>query len=301
MTKKPKIMITGANGFTGVHACHYFKKAGYDVIAVFRTSPARITDERIQMELCDLTDKHQVNRLISRTKPDQVLHLAGQNNVLESWNDPIVSLEANGMSTAYLVDAIRKENYHCKIIVVGSAFQVDLSMTSFLLHPYSLTKTIQTLIAQAWESLYGMDIVIAKPSNLIGPGESKGVCSILAKKVAELEVYDSEKVLTVNNLLAHRDFLDVRDAVSAYEKIFQIGKSGAIYDISSGKSRSLKEVTDTLQNLSKIEMRVHAINNTQEKILVTTNKELLDAGWKPLIPFEKSLEDILNYQRQNLL
>ncbi|MFF2753732.1 NAD-dependent epimerase/dehydratase family protein [Psychrobacillus sp. NPDC058041] len=300
MKRKARIMITGANGFTGLHACQYFKKAGYDVIAVSRELQTNILDERIHLEQCDLTDKHQVRNLIRKAIPDQILHLAGQNNVQDSWNEPITSLEANAMSTAYIIDSIRQENLPCKIIIVGSALQLDLRKSSLFQDPYSLSKTIQVLVAQSWESLYGMDIVIAKPSNLIGPGDSTGVCSILAKKVAEMELRGSERVLTVNNLFVQRDFIDVRDAIRAYEKLFDIGKSGEIYDISSGKPRFLKDITDALQNLSMVDFNIQTLQNNHEKIEVTTPKKLLNAGWSPLISFEKSLEDILVYQRENL-
>ncbi|TQR21665.1 NAD-dependent epimerase/dehydratase family protein [Psychrobacillus vulpis] len=301
MKSKPRLLITGANGFTGIHACHYFKKAGYEVIAVTRSPMSRIFDERIRLEQCDLSDKYQVKNLIQKTRPDRLLHLAGQNHVQESWTDPITSLEANAMSTALLIEAIRQEDIDCKIIIIGSALQFDLSKFSSLQHPYSLSKTIQVLIAQSWELLYGMDIVIVKSSNLIGPGVSNGVCSILAKKVAAMELHDTERVLTVNNLFAQRDFVDVRDAIRAYDKLFNVGKAGTIYDISSGKPRYLKEITDTLQALSFVDIEIQSLENKKEKIDVIKPSLLLDVGWSPLIPFEKSIEEVLNYQRKNLL
>jgi GDP-4-dehydro-6-deoxy-D-mannose reductase len=205
------------------------------------------------------------------------------------------------MSTAYLIDAIRQGNFPCKIIIVGSVLQVDGNKVTSLQHPYSLSKTMQVLIAKSWESLYGMDIVIANPSNLIGPGQSSGVCSILAKQVAEMELRARERVLTVNNLFARRDFLDVRDAVRAYEKLFNIGKSGEVYNITSGHPRYLKEVTEVLRKLSMVDIVVQTLGNVHEKLDIASPKKLLEAGWSPIISFEKSLEDILSYQRKNLL
>lgn len=301
MKRKPQLLITGANGFTGIHACRYFKKIGYDVTAVSRTVHGKVVDERIHLIQCDLTDKQQVKNLIQKTRPDKVLHLAGQNHVQESWSDPITSLEANVLSTAYLMEAIRQENILCKTIIVGSTLQFDLQHISSLQHPYSLSKTIQVLIAQAWEALYGLDIVIAKPSNLIGPGMSNGICSILAKKVAEMEKHPTEKMLTVNNLHAQRDFLDVRDAIRAYEKLFNAGKAGTVYEITSGRPRYLKEITDALQTLSIVEIDVQSLEDRKETLDVISPTLLLNTGWSPLISFEKSMEDILNYQRENLL
>ncbi|WP_219838434.1 hypothetical protein [Paenibacillus sp. R14(2021)] len=40
---------------------------------------------------------------------------------------------------------------------------------------------MQVLVAQSWAALYGMDVVVAEPSNLIGPGRSGGLCGLLAR------------------------------------------------------------------------------------------------------------------------
>ena len=297
LTIPPRVMITGANGFTGQHACIYFKKVGYHVIAVTRTKTEILSDHQISYEHCELTDKQSVFSLIKKTKPDFLLHLAGQNHVGKSWTDPITSFEANVMSTAYLLEAIRQENPICKIIIVGSTLQFNPNNLSSLLHPYSLSKTIQAIIAESWETLYGMDILIAKPSNLIGPGVSNGVCSILAKKVIDMELHDAEKILEVNNLYVKRDFLDVRDAITAYETLFKSGVSGEVYVVSSGKSRYLKEITDSLRLFSTIEFDIKTIHNSPEKTDEFTPSLLKSIGWEPNIPFEDSIISILNYYR----
>ncbi|MEK3973516.1 NAD-dependent epimerase/dehydratase family protein [Psychrobacillus sp. FSL K6-1267] len=297
---KQKIMITGATGFTGSHACQHFKRNGYNVIAVSRSIKTYVNEENILVEQCDLTNKYEVNKLIQRVQPNYLLHLAGQNHVQESWLDPIASLEANALSTAFLMEALRQYSPPCKAIVVGSALQFNLSNISSLSHPYSLSKSLQVLIAQSWEALFDMNIIIAKPSNLIGPGVSNGVCSILAKQVAELEILKGAGNITVNNLYAQRDFIDVRDAVLAYEKILQYGQSGEVYDISSGRPRFVKDITDCLMALSNVPLDVNAVENISEKIQAVEPKALLDIGWNPSIPFENSMEDILNYHRELL-
>lgn len=294
----PSIMITGANGFTGQHACKYFINAGYHVIAITRTNKHLSSENLITYEHCNLTNKQSVFSLIKKSKPDFLLHLAGQNHVGKSWNDPITSVEANVMSTAYLLEALRHEKPTCKIIIVGSTLQFDPNNLSSLLHPYSLSKTMQTLIAQSWGSLYGMNIIIAKPSNLIGPGESNGVCSILAKKVINMELHDADKILEINNLYVKRDFLDVRDAIAAYEMLFNNGISGEVYVISSGKSRYLKEITDSLRLLSSIEFVIKTLYSSPEKTDEITPTLLQSMGWKPTIPFEDSMKAILDYYRE---
>ena len=297
---KLKLLITGATGFTGIHACRHFQKAGYEVIGVSR-HPSKIVSEQARFESCDLTNKNELTDLIQKYKPDRVLHLAGQNHVPSSWANPISSLEINTMSTANLLEAIRQQTPICKVLVVGSALQFDVNDITTLNNPYSLSKTLQVLVAQSWEILYEMNIVIAKPSNLIGPGNSNGVCSLLARKVAEMELLGAEKVLKVNNLLAQRDFLDVRDAVCGYEILFNKGQTGSIHDMTSGLPRYLKEITSSLQAISSVDFKVESVEDKLEETVSKLSSDLLLENMPAFIRFEKSMEDILNYQRSLLL
>jgi len=291
------LLITGASGFTGQHACRHFLKAGYAVTGVTRN---HISNSQIQVEKCNLTDKEAVRNLVKKVQPQYILHLAGQNHVGLSWNDPVSTLEANFLSTLYLIDAIRHENLNCKTVVVGSALQFELNDMSTLTHPYSFSKTLQVQVAQAWANLYNLHIVIAKPSNLIGPGLSNGVCSIFAKKIVNMEEDKAQNVLEVNNLSAQRDFIDVRDAVSAYEILLTNGKSGEVYEISSGNSYSLKEIVTKLKSLTTIDFQVKSQEHilSEEKVLITPNK-IMKLGWKPTISLQSSMEDILNFYREN--
>ncbi|HLG26229.1 MAG TPA: UDP-2-acetamido-2,6-dideoxy-hexulose 4-reductase, partial [Paenisporosarcina sp.] len=59
------------------------------------------------------------------------------------------------------------------------------------------------------------------------------------KKVIDMELHNAEKNLEVNNLYVKRDFSDVRDAIAAYEMLFDYGIFGEDYVVSSGKSRYL--------------------------------------------------------------
>ncbi len=299
MGRMPKLLITGASGFTGQHACNHFVNAGFAVTAVSRKG---LGNGQVQIELCDLTNKESVGKLVKKVKPDYLLHLAGQNHVGTSWIDPVSSLEANAMSTLYLLEALRQENPDCKVVIVGSALQFDPQNISTLTHPYSLSKTLQVLIAQSWGVLYNMNIVIAKPSNLIGPGISNGVCSIFAKKIVDMEENNAEKVLEVNNLQAKRDFVDVRDAVRAYETLLTKGKSGEIYEIASGENRSLAEIINQFNSFTKVEFKVKIQTNKtiEEEHTEIDLCKINNVGWQPIMPFKTSILDTLNFYRNNM-
>ncbi|MCM3541152.1 NAD-dependent epimerase/dehydratase family protein [Priestia endophytica] len=297
MNPQGNLLITGATGFTGIHACHHFIKRGFNVTAVARKKA--YLPKNVHVEYCELTNKKEIENIIQKIRPQYVLHLAGQNHVGQSWEDPIASLEINSLSTAYLLEALRQNAPSCRAVIVGSALQFYLTQLPTLSHPYSLSKTIQILIAQSWASLYNMDIVIAKPSNLIGPGLSNGVCSILAQRIVEMEENKADKVLEVNNLYDRRDFLDVRDAVRAYETLLIKGTPKKTYEVTSGKSKSLDEVTETFKALTAVDFKIKSKSNEKlEPFIKMKPLELNNLGWEQEISFSSSLKDILDFYRQ---
>lgn len=291
----PKLLITGANGFTGKHALSFFQDKGYNCIAVTRQQ-GEILEARTSKQ-CNLLRREEVELLIQQTVPNYVLHLAAQNHVGESWNDPVHTMETNILPTLYLLEAIRQVNPACKIIIVGSTLQYNPQNILTLSHPYSLSKTLQTIIAQSWEVLYQMNVVIAKPSNLIGPGESNGICSILAKKIVDIERNIGDKVLEVSNLQARRDFLDVRDAIRGYDTLLQSGKKGEIYEMATGKTLSIEEVMNIFMQHTKAQFSISSKYNLTDDIFKGNPHELMKLGWKPIVPYETSLADILNFYR----
>lgn len=292
----PRILITGAAGFTGRQACQFFSEEGYDVIPVVRTKTGSEFESKYRVIPCDLTDKNGVMNLISCFRPDYVLHLAGINAVGQSWNAPIMVIEANVMSTLYLLEAIRNSGKPSKVIIVGSALEIDLTKNNFPPHPYSLSKTVQTLLSQSWANLFNMDIMIARPANLIGPGHSNGICSIIARQIAAMINGNREKVIEVNDLSVRRDFLDVRDAVKAYHILCEKGLSGNVYNIATGVTHSLEEMILVFKDIIGFDITLYSKTSipetTDSKIDTSTMKKL---GWSPTIPFQQSIKDVLTF------
>ncbi|MBW3496787.1 NAD(P)-dependent oxidoreductase [Bacillus sp. FDAARGOS_1420] len=297
MNQRSKLLITGASGFTGEHACKHFSEGGYSVIAVTRNR-SLIRCKDVQTYYCELTNKNEVNQLIEKVKPDFFLHLAGVNHVGDSWKDPITTLEANVLSTIYLIDATRQLNPACRIVIVGSSLQTDFSDISNLSHPYSLSKTLQLLVSQAWVKLYNMNIVIVNPSNIIGPGCSNGINSILASKISQMEKNTKEHIMVVNNLNSTLDFIDVRDVVSGYEVLLKKGVAGKVYGISSGKSHSLRELIQIYKSLTTIDFKVESLSDEAvDQVIVEKPLNILKLGWRPTFSIQLSLMDTLNYFR----
>ncbi|KGE20724.1 NAD-dependent epimerase/dehydratase family protein [Paenibacillus wynnii] len=301
-----RILITGAAGFTGRHAVNYFAAQGAEVIAVLRNpvamkSPAFDFPQGIQTYVCDLSDRKAVAEMIKTVIPEDVLHLAGKNSVPESWQNPLLYMETNVMATLYLLEALRILP-SCRILVAGSRLKYRIGAV-LPPHPYSLSKTLEELVSLAWRTLFQQQVLLAEPCNLMGPGSSTGFCSLLAGHIARSENGVQQAPFKVSSRSALRDFLDVRDAVRAYEYILDKGANGTIYRIESGKERKLGDIAEQLLKLTQAAVPMVWGSETAEKPVVyseppfTPEEEATALGWSADISFEQSLSDIMDYFR----
>ncbi len=315
--KRRKVLITGAGGFCGQLACRRFVDRGYAVAAAVRGGSAAsggrsggsgsagssdlLARMGAKLERCELTDRQAVGAMLERVQPDYVLHLAGLNAAGPSWTDPAAYLESNAMATVYLLEAVRALDRPCRILVAGSMLRYDWpsgDMPPKPPHPYSLSKTMQVLLARSWHSLYGVDVMVAEPGNLIGPGPSTGICALIASHVRRLSEAAEQGAprpapFRLSSYAERRDYLDARDAVAAYELLLEQGEAGQVYPIASGRFRTLREVAEAFERAAgtAIEWEVgQSVAGSPEPVDLTAISAL---GWRPSIPFEQSIADML--------
>jgi GDP-4-dehydro-6-deoxy-D-mannose reductase len=296
---QPIILITGAGGFTGYHACSYFLANNYRVVGLYRNASIRPTGQW-EKRVVDLSNYPSVLETIQELKPHYVLHLAGSNSVGGSWDQPSEFFQSNVGNTLHLLEAIRTASPQTKTVITSSLLQFSCKNNEPPNHPYGVTKVFQSLLAEYWASLFSMNIVIAKPSNLIGPGPSNGICTILIKKILSMEKDRSiEPVIVVSHLQNTRDFLDVRDVVKAYEALLLKGVSGEEYEIASGTPRSLEQILSVMAKQTTLEFQIKQKENTAPDHYISTDlSKIHSLGWRPDISFDRSIQDIFKDMKE---
>lgn len=309
--KKPVILITGASGFTGRHACRYFAGNGMEVVALVR-SPGKVEpgkcgenaasaegEPAIRQVVCDLLDQRHMKEVVQEIQPDYLLHLAGRNSVSDSWTDPEAALYANLLATLHVLEGVRTLKKPPRVLVVGSMLSFTIANPPAPPHPYSLSKTLQVLLARSWSHLFQLPIMAAEPSNLVGPGPSTGICGLLARKIVQWERGKDTEPFRMSSVTEKRDYLDVRDAVAAYSAILLHGTPGELYRFGSGTFRTLGEVLETYRTIAGRELPfVIGGASTGPEPRPIPMKSVLRLGWRPEVPFEQSLRDVLHYFRQ---
>ena len=112
-------------------------------------------------------------------------------------------------------------------------------------------------------------------------------------------------MVPVGNLAPRRDFTDVRDVVGAYRLLIENGSPGEVYNVCSGSDLAVQELADTLVAMARRPMRLvvddSLIRPIDIPVLRGDNRRLRDAtGWKPEIPLEQTLSDLLDDWRNRL-
>ena len=109
-------------------------------------------------------------------------------------------------------------------------------------------------------------------------------------------------MLRVGNLEAMRDFTDVRDMVRAYWLALEKCEPGEVYNICTGRGWKIQEMLDVLLSMSKAKIQVKQdparLRPSDVPVLIGDCSKFEKAtGWKPTIPFEQTLRDMLDHWR----
>lgn len=311
-----KLLITGSSGFVGQHILNYLKKSNYEIHATYRSKEPHISQSSANLNFykLDLLNSDEITTLVNKINPESVIHLAGASSPSESFKNPNHTLTTNIISELNLLEAIRNINYkECKILIIstgeiyGSVNPSDLPIkeTAQLnpMSPYSVSKITQEYLALQYYNSYQIKSVIARPFNHIGPAQSSQfVVSNFANQIARIEKNIQQPIIKVGNLMAKRDFTDVRDISKAYHLLLEKGKPGEIYNLGTGKSRSIKEILDILLSFSKHHISVEVDPSRYLPVDIADlycdhQKITILTGWQPEIPLDKTLKDTLDYWR----
>ncbi len=316
MADERRVLITGATGFVGRYLIAHLHDAHPDWAVTGTTLGAEpFGEDTVHIVLCDLRDAGATDALLAAVRPDAVFHLAGQSNVPISFADPEGTLTNNIVGTLHLLEACRAHAPAARLLIVSSAEVYGVTPPEAQplsedrpfapVSPYAVSKVTNELLARQYAHSYGLDVIIARPFNHIGPGQAaKFVVSTFARGIAEIERGQRE-VLKVGNLAVARDFSDVRDVVRAYDLLIQHGVRGGVYNIGRGEAHTVQWVLDLLRGLATVSVRVErdpAIFRPSDAPLMVADTTRLraDTGWAPRIPFAQTAADILNFWRQEL-
>ena len=305
-----RILVTGIEGFAGGHLARHLASTGHEVIGLhWADAPAGLPGELHRGDVCDF-DATRV--LIETTKPDGIIHLAGISSVALSESRQMTTYEVNALGTLKLLEAVRQLQLKRRLVLISSADVYGRSnvgrpltedLPSLPLSPYALSKLMTGEAGRFYHRAFELDTVVLRPFSHTGPGQSSTfVFPKVANAIARIERGQMEPVIEMGDLSVRRDYTDVRDVVRAYLLAFENCTAGETYNVTSGRPLVIQEGVDYLCSLSRVPVQVKssAAKFRKHDIPLLTgdpSKFAAATGWKPEIPFTKTLSDLLDYYR----
>ena len=296
-----KALIVGAAGFVGSYLIQHLTTTYDWEIHATKLPNENLSVSDIHVHDLNILNIDEIRELFTKLKPDYIFHLAAQSSVALSWNNPQITVDINIKGTLNILDTIRSlDGYSPRILLIGSGEEygyilpdetpVNERVTPRPGNIYAATKACQNMLGNIYYRAYGMQLIMVRAFNHIGPNQtSVFVASDFCKQVAEIEAGKKKPILHVGNLSAKRDFTDVRDVVRAYGILIQHGKAGETYNIGSGHAISIQELLNVILSLSTA------------KILVSTDPARLRPSDIPVIEADiTKLQDSI-YWRGTLL
>jgi GDP-4-dehydro-6-deoxy-D-mannose reductase len=313
-----KILITGINGFVAQHFLRFLstQEENFTILGIGRSEPSfnmqQFATLKVDYARVDLLNREHVGEILRKFKPQFLLHLASISSVGHSWKNPNDSFVNNTNIFLNLVDQIRLLNIPCRILSIGSSEEygnvnvdkLPLTEESPLnpISPYAVARVSQEMISKIYADGYGMDIIMTRSFNHIGPGQKNVfVISSFAKQLVHIANNPSaSKTVTTGDLSIIRDFVDVRDVVKAYYLLLKKGKKAEVYNICSGTGISLQQIMDkmcAILNISiTLQQDANLIRPNDNRIIIGSAAKIKkDLEWFPEISIDKSLSDIIDW------
>ena len=306
-----KILITGGAGFIGSHIADRFDEEGYEIIIVDNLVGGKEDNikhlKNYKFYNVDIRNREELEKVFSENKNIlYVFHEAAQVSVSVSINDVYYDADENIIGLINVLDMCRKYEVK-KILFAGTAAAYGIPESSVSkenskispIAPYGLSKVFGEHYIRMYNSLFGLNYVIFRYSNVYGPRQSAhgeaGVVSIFNDKIrADEEVFidgDGEQT---------RDFIYVKDVANANYLSAVENAVNITMNVSTNEKTSINELFNTMKkylgykkDVNYRSPRVGDIRDSKlDNTLLKTNtswnyKYSLDDGLKEYSEFQK--------------
>lgn len=303
-----RVMVTGVNGFVGQHLSHELASQGVAVVGVGHSSER---SEKLEGSLetyvsCDLTDSDEVAKL-PVDDVDAIVNLAGLASAGDSFAKSDLYKHVNVAVMAVLCERLIKDGHKTRMVAISTGALYDSSQplplkedskTTTQGSPYAMSKLLMEESAQKYRAA-GLDLVIARPFNHIGPGQKPGF--LLPDLYAKIQgALKTDGALKVGDLETKRDYTDVRDVAKAYGKLALAATlQHDIYNVCSGQSVAGKQLLELLlMELGNPSLKTvideRLIRPNDPKDLYGSNARLrTEIGWQPTTPLQQTIKDFV--------
>lgn len=288
-----KIIISGSEGFLG-------RKLRAELIT-------KLSDiEIVGLDIVNGHDLCKIDTLDKVPSFDLFIHLAAKSYVPESFINPKSFYDVNINSTLNVLELCRKNN--AKMIFISSYvygkpvyLPIDENHPLKAFNPYAQSKIIGEKLCEGYYRDFGVGCTILRPFNIYGEGQNG---SFLLPSIVN-QIKTGDKIINLLDPNPRRDFIHIDDVVRALvmsaQSLYKSGSKLNHYNIASGKSYSVREITELITSLdtgfkdvqfqfSPQNIRKNEVNETVGSYEKIKN----EVGWEPTISLKEGLKEWLS-------
>lgn len=310
----PKAFLTGATGQDGSYLAEWLLGKGYEVHALVRRTSTVTTgridhllaDSKLTLHYGDLCDTASLVRVLEEVEPDEVYNLGALSHVRVSFDVPLFTAQATGVSALALLEALRITQIDARFYqassseMFGSAPPPQNEQTLF--HPrspYGCAKVFAYWATVNYREAYRMHASNGILFNHESPrrGESF-VTRKITRAIARI-VTRKQNILRLGNLDAKRDWGHARDFVEAMWLMLQQPDPGD-YVVATGETHSIREFLDAAFGLVHLKWEDYVridpdlYRPAEVDILQGDASKAREAlGWAPKISFKQLVEEMV--------
>jgi len=324
--KNKKVFITGHTGFKGAWISLFLNELGAKVIG-YALKPKKNNNLFLNTNLAkiiersyfgNILNKKKLNKILLKTKPDIIIHMAAQSLVRKSYQDPVNTFNINCIGTVNLLDVARKINKTKLILVTTSDKVYDTRIKKTYNEkdnlkgsdPYSASKVCQENIVLSYYKSYFYNkksILTVRSGNILGGGD------FAEDRIVPdyFRAYANNNRLKIRNQHSTRPWQHVLDALDVYINLIEkfYNKSNNINEIcwnvspKNNKNISVRKLINVLNNLSNKSIKFNlTINNDKsaetKNLNISSNKIKKFLKWSNKIKLEETLKLTLDWYQK---
>ncbi len=293
-----RALITGITGQDGSYLAELLLGKGYEVHGIRRSAslpnlkrieqiPGELYDLRRNLFLHygDMTDSSSLRRILEKSEPDEVYHLAAQSHVRVSFESPEYTADVDAMGVLRLLDNIRAVGMEEDVRfyqastseLYGKVQEVPQTETTpfYPRSPYGVSKLFGYWMVVNHREAYDMHTSNGILFNHESPRRGHNfVTRKITQAVARI-ARGSEETLSLGNLAAKRDWGFAPDYVRAMWLILQQDHPGD-YVIATGETHSVREFAEAAFQAAGIEIEWRGEGLDEEGVDPQTGRVLVD-------------------------
>ena len=230
-TPARRYLVTGGRGFIGRHLLARLAAQGAEVHATTRsaTPPA---DPHVRWWRVDLADAVATEELVTRLRPDVVVHLAARADGTRRL-DAVVPILTDTLLSTVSVLAAAARLPRCKVVLAGSV--EDGGHQPEVHSPYAASKAAAATYATLFHGLWQLDVTVLRLAMVYGP-DDPNAHRLIPSVVA---AFADGRRPAVSSGTRRIDWVYVEDVVDAFLAAAD-GEPG-VFDIGSGTLVSIRE------------------------------------------------------------